>query len=198
MLKFADMKHSHKKRGFGLLEVLIAGMIIIIMLGALVVVARAALENSIYLQQRTAATYLAQEGLEIVRQVRDSNYIDGDNLSKWNTLAGTDSRSLVTATPGYTMDFVGRPRLVATPSPASAVTLDGVVYTRTVSFETGVISASNILGNPPLSPSFTSAQNQLAVSGNAMKAVVTVSWLNRDNTKQIIIEELITNSRQGF
>ena len=86
------MVHNHKK-GFGLLEVLLAGLIIIMMLSALVIVARAAIQNSIYLQQRSQATFLAQEGMEIVRQIRDTNYVDGDNKTKWNTLTKNNYRT---------------------------------------------------------------------------------------------------------
>lgn len=75
------------KKGFGLLEVLISAVIIIMILSALVIIGRRALANSAYLQQRAQAIYLAQEGIEIVRQMRDTNWIDGNNATQWDTLA---------------------------------------------------------------------------------------------------------------
>jgi len=89
--------HS-KKLAFGLVEVLLSGAVIIIILGALVMIARAAFNNDLYLQKRAQAIYLAQGGLEIVRQIRDSNWIDGYNDSQWDNL---------TVSPNYKFTGVG-------------------------------------------------------------------------------------------
>jgi type II secretory pathway pseudopilin PulG len=74
--KFSKELVPKMSRGFGLLEVMISGAVIIIILGSLVLVAHAAINNNQYMQKRAEATFLAQEGLEMVRQIRDSNWID--------------------------------------------------------------------------------------------------------------------------
>lgn len=80
------MNRNKKKfnKGFGLLEVLVSGTVIIIILSALLVIAKFALNNSVYLQQRATATYLAQEQIELARQIRDTNWIDSNPATEWD------------------------------------------------------------------------------------------------------------------
>ncbi|MFA7253415.1 MAG: hypothetical protein WC107_02585 [Patescibacteria group bacterium] len=95
-----------KKNGFGIIEVLVAATIIIVILAALTSVGKAALTNNSSLQERSNAIYLAQEGLEIVRQIRDSNWIDdqGNNAvgidgqsrnSEWHDLTFDENRKML-------------------------------------------------------------------------------------------------------
>lgn len=80
------MKKTNYKKGFGLLEVLVASVIIIFIAGALVVVGRLAVNGAETQRQKIQTAYLSQEGFEMVRQIRDSNWIDGDNQTKWSDL----------------------------------------------------------------------------------------------------------------
>lgn len=77
-------RHNKAKNGFGLIEVLISAAILIVILGALVAIGRMALTNIRVSQERAQATYLAQEGLEVARQIRDTNWVDGLNNTDWN------------------------------------------------------------------------------------------------------------------
>lgn len=78
------MSNKYKK-GFGLLEVLVSAVIIVTILSAMVFIGRSTLNNSQYAQERAQAIYLAQEGIEIVRQIRDTNWIDENNATAWNS-----------------------------------------------------------------------------------------------------------------
>ena len=101
------MNIKHKK-GFGILEVLLAGIVIVIVLGSLVFLARNTLNSSIYLSQKAQATFLAQEGIEIVRNIRDSNYIDSNNKTQWDTLLidnSGDAKQAATTISNITMIF---------------------------------------------------------------------------------------------
>lgn len=63
------------KRGFTLVEALIAISILIIgILSGFILVTRA-LYNVSVIQDRLTASFLAQEGIELVRNIRDTNYI---------------------------------------------------------------------------------------------------------------------------
>ena len=72
--------------GFGIVEVVIVLAIICVILGALIWIGRAAAANNVRSQQRAQATYLAQEGIEVVRQIRDSNWIDGSSATSWENM----------------------------------------------------------------------------------------------------------------
>lgn len=65
------------RSGFGLLEVLLATAIFIVVVGSVVALSRLSLRNAILSTHRTQATNLAEDALEALRQMRDTNWIDG-------------------------------------------------------------------------------------------------------------------------
>ncbi len=66
-----------RKQGFGLLEVLFSTTIFIVVVGSLVSLSRLSLRNSFITTHRSQAFNLAQDALETIRQMRDTNWIDG-------------------------------------------------------------------------------------------------------------------------
>jgi type II secretory pathway pseudopilin PulG len=63
--------------GFGLLEVIISISVIILVVGGTVTLGNSALRNNTISQERTVAYNLAREGVEVVRQIRDTKWING-------------------------------------------------------------------------------------------------------------------------
>ncbi len=84
---------SAKQRdGFGLIEVMFAGAVFVVVVGGMVTLGRLALRNAALATQRTQAMNLAQEGIETVRQMRDTAWIDdliyqedGSTVKDWQT-----------------------------------------------------------------------------------------------------------------
>lgn len=70
---------KNKSKGFGIVEVLIASVIIVMVIFALTAAGRNSLFSTEYMSQQAQATYLAQEGIETVRQIRDTKWLDGQN-----------------------------------------------------------------------------------------------------------------------
>src|SRR4030043_1079800 len=70
---------SKKNAGFTVLEVIIAIFVISIGVLAVVRVMPSIISGSSLNNDRLTAAYLAQEGIEIVRNIRDSNRIQGDD-----------------------------------------------------------------------------------------------------------------------
>ncbi len=184
------MNIKHKK-GFGILEVLLAGIVIVIVLGSLVFLARNTLNSSIYLSQKAQATFLAQEGIEIVRNIRDSNYIDSNNKTQWDTLlidnSGDAKQYVGNAIYGTTSKKANgaeRPEgLFRLSNAKDQLTLDNVEYSRKIVIENQL--------------------NQLLdgdsqMQDNAFMVTSTVTWQSPFRDGEIIISELITNSRQGL
>lgn len=185
------MSSNKSKAGFGLLEVLLAGVIIITILSALIVVARNSIDNSLLLQQRSQATFLAQEGIEMVRQIRDTNYIDGDASTKWNTLVGPSSSQIYDITKIYALVYdnnVKRYRL-ETAAANNVVEVAGTRFTRIVFFR----KQYGTLRNPSLTLNGVNVAEPPAVV-----AKVKVQWKAKNANKTIEINELIADSRQGF
>ncbi|MDD5535412.1 MAG: prepilin-type N-terminal cleavage/methylation domain-containing protein [Candidatus Pacebacteria bacterium] len=63
------------KKGFTLVEALIAMSVLIIGIFSGFVLVTRALYNAAVIQDRLTASFLAQEGVELVRQIRDTNFI---------------------------------------------------------------------------------------------------------------------------
>ena len=191
------------KKGFGILEVLLAGVIIITMLGALVFVARTTINNTVYSMQKGQAAYLAQEGMEIVRQIRDSNYIDGRGGSEWNTIAGDDStlRVKTVGEIGIDRPYCIRKKLnndniryhmvdctdaEIDPQTRGQVNIDGTVYTRYIYFYS---SGGKLLSLP------TGIDNFL---DNSYRVHIVISWSDMGRDRELVVDEVITNSRQAW
>jgi len=78
--------NQKNKKGFGIIEVLIASTIVIAIILAFTAVARATLKGTDDMNERAQAINLAQEGLEMVRQIRDSNWTDSNGNTLWDSL----------------------------------------------------------------------------------------------------------------
>lgn len=192
------MQKNNKKfsKGFGILEVLISSAIIIVVLGTLVFIAQSSLMNAAYMQERAQAVSLAAEAIETIRQNRDSNYIDQNSETQWNTV-GTLSNADVFNYLSY--DFY-------TPSSLNAnnrmylvtnvvgralpvIKIDGVNYTRKINFVS--LDDTTLLTQPTNVANLDSNGK-----GNAFIAKVEVTWKGSGGKAgSVLVEELITNSR---
>jgi len=189
-----DETASSYKKGFGLLEVLISAVIIIIILSALITIGRASMNNNEYLAERAQAIYLAQESIEMVGQIRDTNWIDGDSDSKWNTLAynsATSSFFIPDSTKSYRPEYIAsQKRILLTELAAGEnilvpVAAPSVTFNRKIKVETA---------NDSLIPS-PSGSN---LSNYAIKVTGTVTWTYSGQSKSVTLSEILTNWRPDF
>ena len=185
------------RKGFGIIEVLIASALIATMLAGLVYIGRLTLTSGSYMSERSQALGLATEGVEIVRQIRDTNWIDNDNKTLWNSFQmnsdGTFSPIVLDHEKIYRVQFVkaqnGNSRYSLTQSANGEVIklADNSQFTRTIIFE-------KVQSLIPSSP-----KNSIAVSDpkdtNSFKVTVTVTW---GENKTISISELITNWKPSY
>lgn len=81
----SEKKLKHKRKGFTLAETILS--IFILMVG--IVGTYNAIQNVSFLSNQTkmrlVATYLAQEGSEVVKNIRDNNFLNRSAERKWNT-----------------------------------------------------------------------------------------------------------------
>ncbi|MCL5410331.1 MAG: hypothetical protein M1324_00550 [Patescibacteria group bacterium] len=167
------------RKGFGILEVLVSSLIIITILMALVFVGRTALANSAYSQEKAQAVYVAQEGIEIVRQIRDTNWIDGDNTTGWNSLtslAGTNNYKVNFSSSKYSL-VLG----------SDSVTVNNMAFIRTIKIE----SVGSLLPG-------TGASTDVHPTDNALKVTSTVTWSFNNVQKSVSASEILTNWRPNF
>ena len=80
-----NIKSKKLNSGFGLLEALVASAILVMFAAGVVVLGNISLRNTVINKHKLQASYLAQDAIEIVRNVRDSNWVDGNPDTIWNT-----------------------------------------------------------------------------------------------------------------
>jgi prepilin-type N-terminal cleavage/methylation domain-containing protein len=97
------MKHKHKKfqRGFTLIETLIAVLILTIAIAGPLTIASKGLTGTLIAKDQITAFYLAQDAMEYIRFVRDTNALSGGN---WLTGAGGSGTFLKDLTPCASAD----------------------------------------------------------------------------------------------
>ena len=71
-----------KSKGFTILEVITAIFILSIGVGASLSLINQTLSAATLVEQKLIASYLAQEGIEIVRNIRDTNWLQSRDLTK--------------------------------------------------------------------------------------------------------------------
>ena len=77
---------SKSRKSFGLIETLIACAILIMIAGAVLAINVILNNNLQFTRERAHAYYRAMETIEAVRITRDTNYVDGDDSTNWNSL----------------------------------------------------------------------------------------------------------------
>lgn len=78
------------KKGFGLIEVLVASAILALVVGGAITLMRTSLRRTVLAADRTVAMNLAQEAVEAVRSGRDTTYTD-QIVNSWVANMGGDS-----------------------------------------------------------------------------------------------------------
>ncbi len=77
MLKIREKKLKKKKRGFSMLEAVISVFVVAIGLTATMSLVSNGLKHSLDSRDQVIAAQLAQEGIELVRNIRDNNWANG-------------------------------------------------------------------------------------------------------------------------
>ncbi|HLC44054.1 MAG TPA: hypothetical protein VJK08_02945 [Patescibacteria group bacterium] len=185
------IKDSKKTQGFGLIEVLIASTIIIMTISSLTFVARGALTSTDRTQDRIQAVNLAAEGIEIVRNIRDTNWIDRRPETDWGNWVGSTFNGVVAGGVykiNYSAGSLNRFNLISVPigAPAENITLlNGAVFTRTIQVDSIVNATSGLMPG----------SNQSNLQGQAYKVTVKVTTPSK---AEINVSEILTNWRPNF
>lgn len=183
-------KHAvKKKRGFGLIEVLVASTTVSLILSALIIAGNTVLKNSVRLGQRVQAMYLAQEGIEIIRQMRDTNWIDNKNTTDWNTwIWDSSDSSLIKPEEGGEcyLKYVSNRFGLKCDDGKEEMDLNHTLFTRSFKIE----GVGELLSE-------SSEEDILNQTYNSLKVTVRVSWGSGQN-EAIETSEILTNWRPQY
>jgi type II secretory pathway pseudopilin PulG len=164
---------KHTLAAFTLLETLVAVSILIMALLGPFSIAQQSLKSAYYARDQVTAYYLAQEGIEFVRAVRDQNYLAGTD---W--LVGIDAAC------------TGKPCIVDYPNFTYATCPNGVCPALKISNVGGLFNNANGDVSPftrqiMLTPSPTNP-SLVIVS-------VTISWKSAGVSRVFTLQERIFN-----
>ncbi|MCD8494600.1 MAG: prepilin-type N-terminal cleavage/methylation domain-containing protein [Candidatus Pacebacteria bacterium] len=102
------MHYSQSQSGFTLIEMLVAVLIFSLSLVALMTIASRTIGSNRSAQNEITAQFLAMEGIEVMRHIRDTNYVRGDTWDEvLNDCAGQDCFITISNNPigsGYFYD----------------------------------------------------------------------------------------------
>lgn len=181
------MKHTRNKtRGFTIIEVLIALTIFSIAVAGIVTVSVQGGVNITNVRNRTIAKYLAEEGIELMRGVRDTNVVASTvPATGWGNFI-----TLVTSTANCTSS----PCDVDATVPGSIITCTTTCPVLAYNESTGYYNHQPIGGSTSnrVSP-FTRNLVITSVSSDEIEVVSTVSWREGNNQQSIIMRESMFN-----
>lgn len=83
-------KRAQSQKGFTLIEMLIAVFIFTVSISALTYMAGRGIRAANDSKQRIVAEYLALEGMEAVRNIRDTAFLSNSSISTWTGVFGGD------------------------------------------------------------------------------------------------------------
>ncbi len=134
-------KAESKNGGFTIIETLVAISIFTVSILGIIVATSFGISDSTYVKNRLTATYLAQEGLELVHNVRDSQSLYADS-NGWDHFLSSLSSCLPTGTSsGCDIDpradlFGGPISFSGTPVPVASCPISGcsLVYNQNNGF----------------------------------------------------------------
>lgn len=118
--------------GFTLIETLVSVGILALIIGASVTLGNLATRGTVLGIDRTQAYNLAQEANELIREIRDTAWIDANSNTNWSSILSVSPGSYKLS---YVFDAPSNNYLWRIDSGAESITLDKTVYKRSIFIE---------------------------------------------------------------
>jgi prepilin-type N-terminal cleavage/methylation domain-containing protein len=159
------------QQGFTLVETLVAIFILVMSITGPLFIAQQSFTSAATARERTTASFLAQEGIEYVRSVRDHNY-----------LAGNDWMQSLTPCIGKTCTVDSVTRTYPTIATCSGAC---------PAFKKSVEGLFGYQAGEPTN--FIREISLTEISAHEMQVNVTVTWTHKGVTRDVIVEERLFN-----
>jgi type II secretory pathway pseudopilin PulG len=176
MKQFNNESMKQFNKGFGLLEVVISTGILVIVISASVIISKMAVRSSVVSLERVQAYNLAQQGMEGVRAIRDTNWLNG---RAWND-------SLDPSMSSY--DVNNSNNLWQLTNTIEPIPLDNKDFTRVITISSIDQTMANIL----------SQYNSAITSDKMLKIKVSVSWREYDQDWSTILYTYLSDWKPGL
>jgi len=158
------MLNDLKTEGFTLLEGIVAIFLITVGVGGAYALISQTISSAIISSQKLIASYLVQEGIEIIRNIRDTNWLEG---TSWNDGLPSGDWEVDYKTQNLTQGYAGR-------------------YLN--------IDSNGFYSYSPGSPTkFKRKITILPEGSDILKVIVEVEWQERGRTHRIKAQENLYN-----
>jgi Tfp pilus assembly protein PilV len=177
---------SVRVRGFTLIEALVAISIMLLSIGGPMAIAQSGIQNTVYARDQIVAFYIAQEGVELVRSIRDDNALEG---ASWLTGISTISSCTDISGDGCGIDVDNMNFIDCAGNGGAACN----IYYREEGLSTGSVRGiygHNSSGQPTI---YSRSIKVVTVTPNEVSIDATVEWLSRGVTKTITVQSRMFN-----
>jgi len=164
MLKCLNVK---MKKGFTLLEVIVAIFLIMVGVAASLILINKTISQMALSTSQLTAAYLAQEGIEIVRNIRDTNWIE--NAPSWSDGLGAGD---------WEADYNDQ-ALTSYVFPGRFLKFDGTFYNYDAGTDTKFKRKITIVPD----------------GSDKLKVTVSVDWVEKQKNQSVIVKENLYNWR---
>ena len=178
------MSMNTSKKGFTLVETMVAIAVLAIALVGPYSAVETALNASYVARDELIASALAQEGMEYIRSIRDNNYL---NSRTW--LVGLSTLSCYNNAVSYCIVDPTLGDVNTTPSAISASALASVPVLKVTS--TGLYNHRTIATNT--NTRFKRTVQLTTVNGNEVKVMVVVSWISAHQSYSVTVTDNLQN-----
>lgn len=167
---------NNKKSGFTLLETMVAIMLFILAISALLALVSDSVTSATYNKNEIVATYLAQEGIDYVRNIRDEMVHVNPSATPWadfinNVTSSIPPNADCDGTNGCYLDYLKTPSLGSSFTPADYV-----------------VPISNGLQTKPFTRKIT-----VQSLTDVVLVKVEITWLNGNTTRTKVLTTSLYN-----
>lgn len=202
MIKFIIQKNKNNKHGFTLVETLVAVSIFTLSLLASMAVLTNGISDTGYAKKKVVATYLAQEGIEYIRNMRDTSmlYDTVSPLHGWNqfnsTISGASGNTLCGSSNGcyfgdisdfssQSQPIMSIPLTACSSTSSSSVCPNGPILYDSANGKYGYSSGVN--------SGFARRIKVTQISADETKISSTVSWNQGSGFRSVSFSESVFN-----
>lgn len=169
------------QRGFSLLETVVALGILVVGIGGAVGLVSQSLANISAIKNKAIAANLAQEGIEVVRNFRDENWLKDCDWRTGGSCGSGQAGIDLNVDGDYRVQYNGTSLIAYAVTPLQLNSSGYYGYNGQFSFSGGQDTV------------FKRKISISTISVNQIKVVATIDWAERGGTRSMVIEDRLYN-----
>ena len=186
-------KYIQHNKGFTLVETLVAVAILMIAIAGPLTIANQALTAALGSRNAMVATYLAQEGVESIKNIKDNNVAkNGPNSFGQNIVGGSCTSNLPCAIPDAIGNILGTPSTITNCNLISP-SADCSLYTDDSSLAYVYLNSGSNSRKTPFVRFYYITNN----TASEFIVTVVVKWNDGAIPNEVRLQELMTNASRG-